>query len=190
MILASGSPRRQEILKMTGETFEVVTSNVDECSTTTDPVLLVKELAIRKASAVFDKCILEKKKFELVIGADTLVVIGDMILGKPVDLKENMDMLLKLNNNSHFVYSGVSVIYNDNGEKRVESIVEKTTVFFADNPHSVLKYVCNTKDGLDKAGGYGIQNFGGLLVEKIHGCYYNIMGLPINKLLKLINFNG
>ena len=186
MILASGSPRRKDILAMTGMSFEIIVSNVDETSDTTNPAKLVEELAIKKAKAVYENCIKSKKQFSSIIGADTMVVIGEEILGKPRTVEENLQMLQKLNNRAHCVYSGVCIIKLIDGNPITLSFVEKTEVFFADNPQKTLKFVSDTKDGLDKAGGYGIQNYGGLLVKKINGCYYNIMGLPINRLLKML----
>eukprot|EP00834_Sanchytrium_tribonematis_P000569 NODE_10_length_61504_cov_0.956502.p41 type:complete len:184 gc:universal NODE_10_length_61504_cov_0.956502:38038-38589(+) len=177
MILASGSPRRKELLSLLGKPFKVLVSNVDENLDERDPEKLVIELAKLKAVSV--KNILQDD-FECIIAADTIVCVDDLILGKPKNSEENLDMLNLMNNRSHFVITGVAILRKN--DSNVETFFEKTLVEFGNNSQSLLEYVVQTGDGLDKAGGYGIQSIGSVLIRKITGCYSNVMGLPIHQL--------
>ena len=183
-ILASGSSRRKEILELTGIPFEIVVSHINEDLPITNPEELVLQLSKQKALAV--QTMLTYKEPYQIIAADTVVTLNGEIFGKPIDENQNLEFLLKLNNTMHTVYTGVCVLVYD-GECSCTTFVEKTDVYMGNNPLSLIKKVVNTKDGLDKAGGYGIQSYGGLLIKKIEGCYYNVIGLPLNKLTSYLD---
>lgn len=180
LILASASPRRENLLKMIGFDFEVVDSQVDEQSEVyTIPEVHVLELAQKKALKVA-----EKIKSGLIIGADTIVVLNNIILGKPKDAKQAKEILRQLSDRTHTVYTGFAIVEKPSGE--MVSEFEKTLVSFrklADE--EIVRYI-QSGNPLDKAGGYGIQDQGALFVEKIDGCFYNVMGLPVTKLYQAL----
>lgn len=180
LILASASPRRENLLKMIGFDFEVVDSQVDEQSEVyTIPEVHVLELAQKKALKVA-----EKIKSGLIIGADTIVVLNNQILGKPKDAKQAKEILRQLSDRTHTVYTGFAIVEKPSGE--MVSEFEKTLVSFrklADE--EIVRYI-QSGSPLDKAGGYGIQDQGALFVEKIDGCFYNVMGLPVTKLYQAL----
>ena len=120
----------------------------------------------------------------MVIGADTIVVLGDEVLGKPKDEEEAFDMIQKLSNKTHRVITGISLIHLKKGI--VVNDYQISYVTFKDLSEDSIKDYINTKESLDKAGGYGIQGYGALLVEGIQGDYFNIVGLPISKLSDLL----
>jgi septum formation protein len=173
-ILASSSPRRKELLKLIVEDFDIVVSDVDENIDCSCPKQMVEVLAYRKAKATFDKLCGE----HIVIGADTVVVLDDEIMGKPKDQAEAFDMLERLSSKQHSVYTGFCIFSND------MSIVshEKTSVFFDNlDESSILEYI-ETGEPMDKAGSYGIQGYGSKFIKKIDGCYFCVMGLPVNRI--------
>lgn len=181
-ILASASERRKELLARIINDFEVKISDFDEESIKNDSNIeeYVKRLSEGKAKAVAVNC----SDDSIIIGADTIVVIDDKILGKPKDRNDAFNMLKLLSNNVHRVYSGVTVI--NNNTKVVKSECLYTEVHFSDiSDDEIWKYI-DTGECLDKAGAYGIQGFGGVFVKKINGCYYNVVGLPLNLLNKMI----
>jgi septum formation protein len=171
LILASQSPRRRELMALCEIPFTIINSQVDE---TLNPDLslgdAVADLAYRKALAVF-----VKHPDSVVIGADTIVVIDDEILGKPVEVNVAIDMLRKLSGRVHNVITGVSII----GPGYSESFFSETAVeFFQLSEDQIKKYV-ESKVAMDKAGAYGIQDKGALFIKGIVGDYYTVMGLPI-----------
>ena len=183
IILASGSPRRSELLNNLMLRFDVVPDN------TCEPRLLgktpeetVQELAKFKGENVAEK--LNDKSEFIVISADTVVSIDGYILGKPIDEKEAEEMLLKLSGRQHCVYTGV-YIKNTKTKKSV-SFNEKTEVFFKKLDIDEIKDYISTGEPMDKAGSYGIQEYGSLFVEKINGDYFNVVGLPVCKLAKVL----
>ena len=180
IILASASPRRREILKNTKLKFEVQKSDIEEVFLENEsPESMVVRLAYEKA---FD--VAENNRDKLVIGADTIVVLGDEVLGKPKDEEEAFDMIQKLSNKTHRVITGISLIHLKKGI--VVNDYQISYVTFKDLSEDSIKDYINTKESLDKAGGYGIQGYGALLVEAIQGDYFNIVGLPISKLSDLL----
>ncbi|MBO8128583.1 MAG: septum formation inhibitor Maf [Peptococcaceae bacterium] len=183
IILASSSPRRQQLLREIGLPFQVRVANVEEALTAKlSPAEQVKMLAERKACAVA-----EQISGGLVIGADTVVWDGD-ILGKPKDENEARLMLKRLSGKEHLVYTGVSVV--DVGTGSAVTDYERTRVRFRSlSEEEIIRYVA-TGEPLDKAGAYGIQGVGALLVEGIEGCYFNVVGLPIVKLRSLLQNFG
>ena len=181
-ILASASERRKDLLSRIVSNFEVKISNFDEekVEVSTNIENYVKTLAEGKAKDVALNC----DNDSIIIGADTIVVIGDNILGKPKDKNHAFEMLKLLSNNVHRVYSGVTVI--NNTTKAIKSECLYTEVYFSElSDEEIWKYI-ETEECLDKAGAYGIQGFGGVFVKRINGCYYNVVGLPLNLLNKMI----
>lgn len=177
LILASASPRRKELLQMLNVPFEIVTSDVVETSVTGDTVHeYVTEVALLKARDVAKKC-----PNHCIIGADTIVVFNDQMLHKPVSEEEALEHLTKLAGNRHEVMTAVALILADGTE---HTFVEVTSVLFKDvSPQMIMAYV-QTGDPFDKAGGYGIQTSGAMLVDRIEGDYNNVVGLPIATLVQ------
>lgn len=185
IILASGSPRRKEILANTNVEFNVITSDIDESILKNEePTQLVLRLAFAKCMSVA-----RKNPNDLVIGADTIVVLDHEILGKPKNEEEAFDMLSKLSNREHQVITGISIVNLENEKKIVDYAI--SNVKFKKLTDQDIKDYISTKECLDKAGSYGIQGYGALLVEGIKGDYFNIVGLPISKLSDILkeNFN-
>lgn len=187
MILASASPRRRALLAGLGLTFQVVPSTAsEEAVPGSEPGALVEELARRKAAAVAAS--LEEPDERLVVGADTIVVLADRILGKPRDEAEARSMLTALSGRWHQVFTGVAVIDPVSG--RTVSAHETTRVKFRClAARDIAAYVA-TGEPLDKAGAYGVQGKGALLVECIDGCFYNVVGLPLVKLAAVLREFG
>ncbi|MBS6506600.1 MAG: septum formation inhibitor Maf [Paraclostridium bifermentans] len=185
IILASGSPRRKEILENTNLKFSVITSDIDErIFENEEPIQLVLRLAFEKCMSVA-----QNNPSDLVIGADTIVVLDNEILGKPKNEEEAFKTLSKLSNREHQVITGMSIVNLENEKKLVDYAI--SNVKFKKLTDQDIKDYISTKECLDKAGSYGIQGYGALLVEKIKGDYFNIVGLPISKLSDIlkINFN-
>ena len=183
-ILASQSPRRRELLARTGLEFEVIPSDVDEKITKEIPSDVVMELAHQKAENVYGK-ITDLNDYT-VIGSDTIVVYRDEILGKPVDKQEAYDMLSMLADRTHQVYTGVSLIQKKNGEKKTKTFFVQTDVtLYPIDKEDLHRYV-ESKDPMDKAGAYGIQGKGAVLVRRIEGDYYTIVGLPIARVVRAL----
>lgn len=179
LILGSQSPRRKELLKWIYIPFKVITSNIEEISAKVNIEDLVQDLADQKAQAVFSSI---KSQFEnpVVIGADTIVVLGDKILGKPKDRTGAKQMLQYLMGKHHRVLTGVSIVHV-NG---VETFYDETEVSFDEITDELLELYLNTGESLDKAGAYGIQGAALGFIGKIDGSYSNVVGLPINLVLK------
>lgn len=181
-ILASASPRRQELLTKIVDNFDVIVSNFDEDSVkfNGDVEDYVKTLVEGKGKDVASQA----KKDSIIIAADTVVVIDGKILGKPKNADDAYNMLKLLSNKIHRVYSGIAVINTTNNIMKSEAVF--TEVKFSELTHEEIINYINSKEPLDKAGAYGIQGLGALFVEKINGCYYNVVGLPLNRLNKII----
>lgn len=181
-ILASKSPRRRQILSDIGLSFSVMESSVDETVVPKDlpPHIYVQELAMLKSTDIASGA----AAGNLVIGADTVVVSGDKIIGKPADFDEAFSMLSSFSGTSHKVLSGISVTNSDN-MTTVTDFCE-TEVFFHPMTDSEITDYINTYKPYDKAGAYGIQEYAGVFVEKINGDFYNVVGLPLSKLYQLL----
>ena len=176
IILASKSPRRREILENTKVRFSIEESQIDEVIKLNElPKETVMRLAYEKALDVANR-----NRNSLVIGADTIVVINDTILGKPKDDIEAFNMLKLLSGKTHYVITGFALINLSLDKKIVDCQVSQVT--FKELSEQCIKDYLQTKEYLDKAGAYGIQGYGGLLVENIQGDYFNIVGLPISKI--------
>jgi septum formation protein len=184
IILASASPRRKEILSELGVDFSVVVADTDESSDIRDPVALTEELARRKGLAVYERL---KKSGEydadsaIIISADTVVCRDGEILGKPRDREDAIAMLTSLSGRAHTVVSGVAVTVR--GVARSASSV--TTVRVQDIPLAEIEKYVDSGEPMDKAGAYGIQGRFSVFVEGIDGCYFGVVGLPVNTLSNL-----
>lgn len=179
IVLASASPRRRELLTLAGVDFTVDAADCDETlNEGIFPEDAVKILSERKAEAVF-----EKRPDCTVIGADTVVACGGKILGKPADEAEAVKMLSLLSGKTHSVYTGVCIV---NAEKKTV-FAQKTDVTFYELTQEEIESYVSTGDCLDKAGAYGIQSRGCVLVEKIDGDYFNVVGLPVAETVKALN---
>lgn len=180
VILASGSPRRTELLGQMGIKHEVIVSDVDESGLGhLAPPELVQALASLKAQAVA-RDLLKAKEDGLVIGADTVVVLEGQILGKPRDSQDARQMLSQLSGNSHWVYTGVAIV--DVANQTEETFMQKSKIYMKKISQEEIKAYVLTKEPLDKAGSYGIQGRGGVFIDKIEGDYFSVMGLPIAQL--------
>jgi septum formation protein len=179
-VLASVSPRRIQLLEMIGLNFISIGSGVEEIDSASNPVLTVKRNALAKSREVAFKF-----QNEIVIGADTIVVLGKHTLNKPANLKQAREYLRRLSGKKHIVYTGVNVINTKNGNEVFG--YEKTVVQFRDLTDDEIDFYVKKFRPLDKAGAYGIQDdFGCLFINRIEGDYYNIVGLPLVKLYECI----
>ena len=188
IILASGSPRRSELMKQVGFDFKVSTCNTDESyDEGMTPSEIVMELSLRKADAVFDKEMPEKDT--VVVAADTIVAIDNEILGKPKDRNDAIRMLSELSGKKHQVYTGVTLYYYVAGRVFIENFADCADVYFRElSQDTIISYV-DSWEPMDKAGAYGIQGLGAILVDKIDGDYYTIVGLTIAKVYHSIKNN-
>lgn len=192
IILASASPRRKELLSQIGLKFKVLTSDCEETVTKKIPYEVVCELSAMKAASVFDKFEKEPglcKEYDIetesdfvVIGSDTIVAFGEKILGKPRSKEDAFSMLSLLSGKSHEVYTGVTFCYRMNGERKIHTFYEKTSVTFYDLTEKEIRDYLSTNDGADKAGSYGIQGIFAKHVKGIEGDYNNVVGLPVGRL--------
>jgi len=186
LILASASERRKELLQRLTYKFDIIISNFDEekVEFEGDCGKFVEKLAVGKALDVSTG--VEPNK--VVIGCDTIVAYNGKILGKPKNEEDAFSMLKFLSGNTHEVYSGIALINTDNMEIKAGHVCTK--VKFSDVSDEEIRAYISTKEPMDKAGAYGIQGFGGVFVEEIHGCYYNVVGLPLNKLNHMLKEMG
>ncbi|MCL2055154.1 MAG: Maf family protein [Oscillospiraceae bacterium] len=174
MILASASPRRHELLKYIIPEFEIIPADIDETLPNHIPLNEAAEyLAVKKAAYIA-----KREPGNLVIGCDTVVIIDDVILGKPTDESDAVRMLRTLSGRSHRVITGVCIF----GKGESMSFSALTEVSFYPLTDSEIKGYIKTGDPMDKAGSYGIQGAGAFLVSGIKGDFYNVMGLPIARL--------
>lgn len=171
IILASASPRRHDLLAGLGVSFEVSAADIDETPHVAEtPKALVTRLSASKARAVAISY-----PAALVIAADTVVVLDDEILGKPVDQAQNRDYIARLAGRSHTVYTGHALLYGGVADVTVKT----SSVTFRTLSEAELDWYAATGEGLDKAGGYAIQGKGAALIPHIDGCYFNVMGLSV-----------
>jgi septum formation protein len=186
IILASGSPRRKELLRMAGVTFRVVSPDVNEEPLLREaPAAMVRRLAKEKARAVHERLGL-KSGTRIIIAADTTVVNPEgKILGKPVSRAEAVRMLASLQGRDHFVFTGYAILVGDSGRiARSVSRVVKTRVRIRKMGSRDLHRYVSLGESFDKAGAYAAQGFGMSMIEKIHGSYTNVVGLPMAQLLE------
>ena len=210
IILASASPRRRELLTQIGLDFDIVVSETEEKITSTEPAKVVEELSAQKAEAVWEKLcstaasqgsvtnaerldegseVFESEQTSgettmtdtLVLGADTVVACDGKILGKPADTEAAAAMLTMLQGRGHGVYTGVTILYEENGERKTLTFHEKTTVHFYPMTDAQIREYVATGDPMDKAGAYGIQGFCARYIRGIEGDYNNVVGLPVGR---------
>lgn len=182
LILASSSPRRKELLENLQLPFEVVSSDVDESfheNSTPDEV--VTELAMRKAKAVY-----QERQESFVIGADTVVVCDGQILGKPNDEQDAFHMLKLLSGKTHSVFTGVAIAAPQYEKK----FYLKTNVVFWELSDEEIHAYISTGEPFDKAGSYGIQGIGSMLVKEISGDYFSVVGLPVSRTVRELKKAG
>ncbi|KAF7253325.1 putative bifunctional dTTP/UTP pyrophosphatase/methyltransferase protein [Varanus komodoensis] len=192
VVLASGSPRRQEILTNVGLRFEVVPSWFKETlekSSFAAPYEYAVETAKQKALEVAKRMHIKHLKTpDVVIGADTIVTIDKQILEKPVDKQDAYKMLSRLNGKEHSVFTGVAIIHCSSNDNQLETDItdfyEETKVKFSELSEELLWEYIHSGEPMDKAGGYGIQALGGMLVEYVHGDFLNVVGFPLNHFCK------
>jgi len=178
--LASHSPRRRMLLSKIGLNFQLIQPNyVEKLDDILKPEEYAKRNAIEKA-----KSVLSEIKEGLIIAADTIVVKDNEILEKPKDEEEAVEMLTKLSGNVHFVYTAVAVVDKNLGKMEVE--VEKTTVYMRElGTEEIMRYI-QSKEPLDAAGAYKIQEKGAKFIRRIDGCYSNVVGLPVAILVEIL----
>ena len=210
IILASASPRRRELLTQIGLDFDIVVSETEEKITSTEPAKVVEELSTQKAEAVWEKLrsmtasqgsvtnaerldegseVFEPEQTSgettmtdtLVLGADTVVACDGKILGKPADMEAAVAMLTMLQGRGHEVYTGVTILYEQNGERKTLTFHEKTIVHFYPMTDAQIREYVATGDPMDKAGSYGIQGFCARYIRGIEGDYNNVVGLPVGR---------
>lgn len=191
IILASGSPRRKELLQQVGFEFEICPSKCEEVITSSVPEEVCVELSSQKALDVAasikayneEHADIASPQDLIIIGSDTIVAIDGEILGKPSDDEGAKIMLRKLSGKVHSVYTGVSFVFmSADGRVGVHSFYDKTDVSVYDLSEEEIAEYVDTGDPLDKAGAYGIQGYFAKHIRKIDGDYYNVVGLPIGKL--------
>ena len=178
VILASGSPRRKELLRFIFDDFDIIASDVDE--TVPDNIAIFEYSEYLSKIKALD--VAKDYNDSLVIGADTIVVLGDKILGKPKSMEAAREMLKALSGKIHKVITGCTLVYN--GKCVTFSVV--TDVEFYHLSNDEIEAYINTNEPYDKAGGYGIQSKGALFVKKINGDYFNVVGFPIAELKRKI----
>lgn len=175
LILASGSPRRRQLLNSLGVDFMAISPDVDETyKKNMKPKEVSKHIALKKAQAVIDMY-----PDSAVIAADTIVSIAGDILEKPLDKPDAVNMLKKLSGNWHEVLSGVCIMYD--GEIIVFN--EITKVHFKELDDDIINWYVDTDEPMDKAGAYGIQGYGAMFVDSVEGDFYNVMGFPISRIM-------
>ena len=196
IILASKSPRRKEILENLGIKFTIITEETDESSAIKDPADLVRVLAARKGLAVADRIIklVESNDIAdlvddemLVLSSDTVVAVDGEILGKPADLTDAKRMLGLIEGRDHSVFSGIAATLIKGGEiAKAVSATEETVVRFSKMTDADIDFYINNENVLDKAGAYAIQGIASAWIDGIDGDYFNVVGLPVRRLMKLL----
>lgn len=178
IVLASGSPRRAEILNSVGWTFEKDVPDIDESELPGEsPVDYVQRLARTKAETVA-----ERHANEIVLGADTTVVIAGEVIGKPIDFADAAVMLRKLSGNWHEVLTGIALVSG----RRSDVGLQRTLVKFAEMSDAEIAFLVEKGDPLDKAGAYAVQAQAALFIEGIEGDYWNVVGLPVRLVFSML----
>ena len=181
IILASGSPRRKEIMENAGFDFEVIPSKKDEVITEEKPDMIVKSLSRQKAEDIYDT--VKPGHDYVIIGSDTMVFYKDRKFGKPQDADNAFEMLKELSGDTHQVYTGVTFVYDNNGEKKIHSFsVSTDVVMYEMSDDEIWDYIA-TGEPMDKAGAYAIQGICSKYIKEIVGEYINVVGLPIAHLI-------
>lgn len=189
LVLASQSPRRKELLEKAGFRFEVLSIEISEIPNENMSLEdQIKDLAWQKAKALVDSGKLMKSQEKLVLAADTVVVLEQKIMGKPKDLDESRSHICRLSGRTHRVVTAICMW--DLGTQKFETAAEWADVTFRNLTEAEIEEYVVSRDGMDKAGAYGIQGPGRALVESLDGNFDNVMGLPINLVERLLKKNG
>ena len=186
LVLASQSPRRKELLSHLGIKFEVIVSDINEDREAPNPIQYVQDLANEKGAAILS-LLRQTKRFEnpLVVAADTTVVLGKKIFGKPASREEAGQMLQELSNRSHIVFTAVSI----QSFETSHVFCDQTEVEFGPITPDLLEIYLATGESLDKAGAYGIQGAGLMFIKAVRGSYSNVVGFPLDRfIIELIKF--
>jgi len=180
VVLASASPRRRELLRLVGIEHTVIPADIDEDHSPGEaPAVYAERLAREKAGAI-------DRGDAVVIGSDTIVVVDGDVLGKPRDREQAVAMLRRLSGRAHVVMAGVAVAWRG----RMSSGVEEVSVTFRALSDDEIRRYVETGEPMDKAGAYGIQGFGATIVDRVDGDYFAVMGLPLNRLVRLCRALG
>lgn len=184
IILASASKARKEMLKKIGLKFKAVSSGAEESRKikTTCIDLVIKNAVLKAKDVAF------RRRSGIVIGADTVVLVGKRIIGKPRNLKDAFMMLKLLSKKPQWVYTGIAVIDIEKG--KIFTDYEKTKVYVYPLTDSEIRAYFKKVSPLDKAGSFDIQGLGGIFIDRIEGCFYNVVGLPLAKLARLLKKTG
>ncbi len=185
LVLASQSPRRIQLLRQIGWDFEIVPSNLEEkWEPHWPPIETARQLAVQKARDVANH---QLSRDVLILAADTIVIIDNKILGKPSTPDEAFAFLNRLSGRSHQVVTGVCLISPLHPQPIVEDVM--TCVWFSHLENQLIAEYIRAHTPFDKAGGYGIQDRGALFIERIDGCFFNVMGLPLNRVYQMFKDN-
>ncbi|MFB0844294.1 Maf family protein [Paenibacillus oleatilyticus] len=186
LVLASSSPRRQELIQMLGLPFEIVTNDVDETvSNDLSPKQIVEELSLRKAKASITRV---TDSQSIVIGSDTIVVYSQEVLGKPKDQEDAFRMLKLIEGKTHQVYTGITCI--DVGESRIVTRSRVTDVRMKALSDEQIRAYIATGEPMDKAGAYAVQGIGSTIVESINGDHFNVVGMSLSLLSEMLEELG
>ncbi len=177
VILASGSPRRRQLLDQIGIKADIRPSRVEETTTSTDPEAVVTELSSRKAEDVAEQALAGT----LILGADTVVAVDGQILGKPESHEDARRMICMIQGRSHQVYTGVTLIYKEEQRSRGITFSERTEVLVYPMSQEEIRAYADSEEPMDKAGAYGIQGRFAAYIQGIHGDYSNVVGLPVGR---------
>ncbi len=184
IILASRSPRRKDLLEQLGITFDCYPADIDEQFYSGETVVeAARRIAWNKAEEVG-----KKEKNALIIAADTVVVCNGQVLGKPDNLRDAFNKLSQLRGRVHEVITAVCVMDADSGQGEVQA--EITRVYFRDITDEEIRAYIMTGEPMDKAGAYGIQGLGAVFIDRIEGCYFNVVGLPLKNLYSMLKRQG
>lgn len=183
IVLASASPRRKELLQLIGLDPEIIPPDIDEVSRPAEAIdAFLQRVTIAKGIEVY------KKKYfsSLLISADTVVLLGDSLIGKPADREDAFRMLNRLSGQCHEVLTGLALMYR--GETRFD--ISRTHVYFKELDDREINFYLDHENFMDKAGAYAIQGRAAVFVERIEGCYFNVMGFPLNMFYCMVKERG
>ncbi len=183
MILASASPRRKELLQLIGLNPEILIPDIDERIRPGEkPRVFLERVTIAKGIAAY------KKKFfsHLLVSADTIVICADSLIGKPTNREDAFRMLNRLSGQRHEVLTGIALIFQ--GETLFE--ISRTAVYFKELSEREINFYLDRENYLDKAGAYAIQGRAAIFVERIEGCFFNVMGFPLNLFYRMVQERG
>ena len=191
LILASGSPRRREILTDLGYSFDVKTADFDESQVSLEkPPEGVQALALGKATAAAEATSVDAPT--VFLGSDTVVALNDAVMGKPTDEEDARAMLRSLSGRTHVVYTGVALVEKNERDEIVsnETFVEATEVTFFDLTEEEIDWYVRTGEPMDKAGAYAIQGIAGKFVSRFDGSYENVVGFPVDVVRDMLSRFG